>query len=130
MNLELVCAGLLAFLLFGLGLSVSIERGRAGKLGGMPDDETTRLFRLIRAHGNSAEYVPVALAIALYFAVADRTTGGLVAIISMTAARYLHAFALIFGSSMSQFNLLRFIGGMGTYLAGFALSIILILNAF
>jgi uncharacterized protein len=68
MSVELFCVGLLGLLLFGLGLCVSLERGKAKQLGGIPDDETTRLYRLIRAHGNAAEYVPMIAAFALYFA--------------------------------------------------------------
>lgn len=129
MNVELLCAGLLALLLFGLGFAVSIERGIAGKLGGVPDDEKTRLFRLIRAHGNAAEYAPAAIAFALYFSATPRSTITQWLVIGITAARYIHAFALIMGADMGRFSLLRFVGGMGTYVTGVGLALTAIIAA-
>lgn len=130
MNPELMCAGLLALLLFGLGLAVSVERGKAGKLGGVPADEETRLFRMIRAHGNASEYVPIAGAMALYFATQQSSPLVLALLVGLTAARYIHAAALIGGKTMNRFNIARFIGGMGTYITGAGLSLILIVQAF
>lgn len=126
MNIELFCAAMLGLLLFGLGFAVSVERGKANQLRGIPGDETTLLYRLIRAHGNAAEYVPLIAAFALYFA----ATGGspLISwvIVGLTIARFLHATALIVRPNMNQFNMLRFVGGMGTYIGGFMLSILAI----
>lgn len=129
MNIELLCAGLLAFLLFGLGFAVSVERGKAGKLGGIPDNEATQLFRLIRAHGNAAEYVPTAIGFALYFSVAGSPTLAQALIVGITAARYIHAFALLAGRDMNRFNIYRFMGGMGTYVAGLGLATLAISQA-
>jgi len=129
MNTELLCAGVLAFLLFGLGLAVSVERGKAGKLGGVPADEATRLFRVIRAPGNAAEYIPVGVAFALFFAIAGSSVIVTAILVAFTASRIIHAVALIVGASMDRFDVARFLGGMGTYLTGFALSIALIARA-
>jgi uncharacterized protein len=127
---ELLCAGLLALLLFGLGLAVSVERGRAGRLGGIPDDHKSLLFRLIRAHGNAAEYVPAAIAFALYFAVSGASAVATALILCLTLARYIHAAALVFGRDMSRFGVARFIGGMGTYVTGLGLAAVAITTAF
>jgi len=121
MNIELFCAAMLGLLLFGLGFAVSVERGKAKQLGGVPGDETTLLYRLIRAHGNAAEYVPLIVAFALYFAATDSSPLVSWAIVGLTAARILHATALIVQPNMNQFNVLRFAGGMGTYIGGFML---------
>lgn len=129
MKTELLCAGLLAFLLFGLGLAVSVERGRAGKLGGIPDDQKSVLFRLIRAHGNAAEYVPAAIAFAVYFAIAGASPVATALIVCLTLARYIHASALVLGNDMSRFGVARFIGGMGTYVTGLGLAAFAIANA-
>ncbi len=51
------CVATLGFLLFGLGLSVSILRGVDRQMFGFTPDPTNRLYKLIRAHGNTAEYV-------------------------------------------------------------------------
>jgi uncharacterized protein len=125
-NIELFCAAILGFLLFGLGFAVSVQRGRAGQLGGIPGNESTLLYRLIRAHGNAAEYVPLIAAFALYFAANGSSTVISWVIGGLTIARICHATAMIIGTDMSQFNILRFVGGMGTYIGGFALSILAI----
>lgn len=129
MNVELLCVGLLGLLLFGLGLAVSLERGKAKQLGGVPGDETTRLYRLIRAHGNASEYVPLIAAFALYFAATESSLLVTSLVVWLTAVRFLHATALITGSDLKSFNLLRFIGGLGTYLGGLALSVLAIASA-
>ena len=129
MNVELLCVGLLGLLLFGLGLAVSLERGKAKQLGGIPGDETTRLYRLIRAHGNTSEYVPLIAAFALYFAATESSLLVTSLVVWLTAVRFLHATALITGSDLKSFSLLRFIGGLGTYLGGLALSVLAITSA-
>ncbi len=129
MNVELLCAGLLALLLFGLGFAVSTERGITGKLGGIPADEKTRLFRLIRAHGNAAEYAPVAIAFALYLSTTPSSTITQLLVIGITAARYVHALALIIGADMGRFSLMRFVGGMGTYITGVGLALVAVIAA-
>jgi hypothetical protein len=43
--------------------------------------------------------------------------------------RLLHAAALITGSDLKRFNLLRFVGGLGTYLGGLALSVLAIASS-
>lgn len=130
MTLALACAALLTLLLFGLGLAVSVERGQVGKLGGIPLDETSRLFRLIRAHGNAAEYVPTAIAIALYCAATGDEPLVVILIAALTLARFVHAFALIGGRDMNRFSVARFVGGMGTYVAGIGLGLTLLARAF
>ncbi|WP_219893444.1 MAPEG family protein [Aquisediminimonas profunda] len=122
MNSNLVCAALLMVLLFGLGFAVSLERANSSKLGGIPTDETSRLFKLIRAHGNASEYVPTGIALALYFSVTASSLVISALITAFTVARYAHAMALIVGGSMNQFSLLRFVGGMGTYISGIGLA--------
>jgi uncharacterized protein len=125
-NIELFCAAMLGLLLFGLGFAVSVERGKAKQLGGVPNDDTTLLYRLIRAHGNASEYVPMIAAFALYFAATGTAPMISFVIGGLTAARILHATALIVRADMNRFNMLRFAGGMGTYVGGFALSILAI----
>lgn len=129
MNVELLCVGLLGLLLFGLGLAVSLERGKAKQLGGIPCDETTRLYRLIRAHGNASEYVPLIAAFSLYFAATESSLLATSLVVWLTAVRFLHATALITGSDLKSFNLLRFVGGLGTYAGGLALSVLAIVSA-
>ena len=48
------CVTLMGGLLFGLGFGVSMVRGSRNKLGIVPQDSTDILFKIQRAHGNTA----------------------------------------------------------------------------
>src|SRR5207247_4570424 len=54
-----LCMGLLGLLVFGLGLAVSLVRGSTGANFAYTVDPTDRLDKLVRAHGNAAEYAPM-----------------------------------------------------------------------
>ena len=56
--LALACTAVLGFLLFGLGLVVSLTRGKTQVLIGVTDDPDHILNRIVRVHGNTAEYAP------------------------------------------------------------------------
>ena len=88
----LICTGVLVLLYFALALNVSRMRG-ATKTGiGSGDDPSGPLNKAVRAHGNAAEYVPLALILigTLEIAGAGRPLlHGLGA--TLTAARLLHA---------------------------------------
>ena len=66
MKIAVVCTGLLAELLFALGINVSRTRGSAKQIGSIPDDPADPLFKAIRAHGNTAEYAPMIAVLMLY----------------------------------------------------------------
>ncbi len=128
MNTALVCIGLLGVLLFGLGFAVSITRGRTNTAAGSSGDPTDRLHKIIRAHGNTAEYV--AMMALLIFLVGSRSpsTWALWCMGVATASRYLIAAGLILSPTLEQPHPLRFVGAIGTYLSGFALCVALLLG--
>jgi uncharacterized protein len=107
MSIAIVCVCILGALVIGLGLNVSIARGRQEKRGG--------------AHGNASEYVPV---LAILMLVASRSgppAWVLVAAVAVTAARLVHAGALLSAPSLARQTPLRVVGATGTYLFGLAL---------
>ncbi|MGF6367525.1 putative membrane protein YecN with MAPEG domain [Paraburkholderia sp. RAU6.4a] len=55
-NIALGCVAVLGLLLFGLGLSVSMTRVRERTNAGCADDPANLLHKLVRAHGNTAEW--------------------------------------------------------------------------
>ncbi|HJY83528.1 MAG TPA: MAPEG family protein, partial [Candidatus Binatia bacterium] len=59
MTTAIVCTALLGLLVFGLGLSVSLTRGQTGTNFGYSPDPTDRMYKMVRAHGNATEYVPM-----------------------------------------------------------------------
>ena len=99
MTTALICIGLLGVLVFGLGFAVSLARGRTNTAAGASADPSDFLHKIVRAHGNTAEYA--AMLAVLIFIVGSRS--------SATWARWCMGIAT------------RFIGALGTYLAGFAL---------
>jgi uncharacterized membrane protein YecN with MAPEG domain len=88
---------------------------------GTVPDPTNLLNKLVRAHGNTAEYAPFLAVLFLYHGAHDPTASTLAWIIAATASRCLLVIALIALPTMERANALRFIGGAGTYVCGIAL---------
>lgn len=126
-SLAVTGVAILGLLLFGLGLAVTAVRGKTQVLTGTASDPDHLLNRLIRAHGNTAEYAPF-LAV-LFLVVGAHQPGrlalGLIAV--ATAARIVLAVGLLTCASLSRPNALRAIGATLTYAAGIWLSILLLL---
>jgi len=129
MKTALVCIGLLALLVFGLGLAISFTRGTTRKNFGYSDDPADRLHKLCRAHANAAEYVPI-LCILMFLLAApgEPARWVLVMMIIATVSRYLHAAGMIFPATLGRPNLLRVIGAGGTYVTGITLAVALLLT--
>ena len=120
----LACTTLLGLLLFFLGLSVSILRTRASVISGYSSDPDQLLTRLIRAHGNTAEYG--AFFAVPFFVPWLPASASLAALVhggrKLRAAcsswsRYLH------GRQCRSPNPARAIGALGTYAFGVALCV-------
>jgi len=114
------CIFLLAFLLIGLGFYVSFQRDRCKQAAGGGNDFASPLMKAVRAHGNSAEFIP--LIIILLYLLREQT--GLlltIAAIGVTACRYLLVVGLLSSPSLEKVTKPRMIGGLGTYLFSFAL---------
>jgi hypothetical protein len=103
-----------ALLLFALALNVGLRRGAQQQLqpGDMGD---ARLTRAIRAHGNFAEYAPVALILLLLMALLGAPVAWLHILGGgFTGGRVLHAFGMMRDQHP---NAVRFIGNLTTGLA-------------
>ena len=129
MNVFLLCVTVLVILYFALSLYVSILRGRYKVGVGTGDDPSGPLGKAIRAHGNAAEYVPIFIALFIYFALSG--AGGWIAwvAVGVTLARIFHALGMLWtGTFHAAPHPLRAIGAMGTYVGGFALGVALLLR--
>lgn len=124
-SIALACTAVLGLLLFGLGLAVSIGRFRATTGSGCAEDPTNPLHKLVRAHGNTAEYAPFLAMLFLYNGAHEPSGAVLSLIVAATACRCLLVVGLLAWPTMSKPNPARFIGALGTYLCGAALSIAL-----
>ena len=121
MSVALLCTALLGLLLFGLGLAVSLTRGRSQLGGPIQPDSTDPLYKLQRAHGNTVEYAPMLAILFLALGMQDPSTWVLWCIGLVTLCRYSIAAGLILSKTLDDPHPLRFVGALGTYVGGLAL---------
>ncbi len=125
----LVSTAFLGLLLFGLGLAVSLLRGKHNILIGHPEDPQHVLHRIVRAHANTAEYAPFLAILFLYLGGHQPSVWVLWTIGLTTAARVLIVIGLLTAGTLARPHPVRFIGALGTYVGGFALSVALVTGA-
>ena len=127
MRVAIICTALLGLLLFVLGILVSATRGSTGKAGAYPQDPADSLFKRIRAHGNTAEYVPMLAVLMLVAGERNPATWVLWTMGIATASRYLLALGILVGPSLNQAHPLRFVGALLTYVTGVMLSLAILI---
>lgn len=125
----LVCTAVLGLLLFGLGFAVSLLRGKFDILIGHPDDPKHMMHRVVRAHGNTAEYAPFLAALFLYLGARQPSAWVIWVIALTTVARVLVVIGLFTSGTLARPHPVRFIGAVGTYLGGIALTVGLLAGA-
>ena len=125
MTIAIVCAAILAAMVFVLGFNVSRMRGVTGKTGGsqLPTDPADRLLIAIRAHGNAAEYIPTLIVLFLLVGARSPAAVAIPLIVGATAARVTHAFGLLTADSLAKETKGRVVGAVGTYFFGVALAV-------
>ena len=123
MRTAVFCTGLLGLLVFGLGLGVSMVRGSSKTNFAYTVDPTDRLYKLVRAHGNAAEYAPMLGILILYLGSQQPGRFVIWTFVAATACRYLHALGMILAKSLDRTDPLRFVGALGTYVTGLVLVI-------
>jgi len=122
----LTCVAALGLLLFGLGFCVSGLRFRSKQLSAHTVEPDSLLHRLVRAHGNCAEYIPLLAVLILYLGASHPSSWVLGCTVGATVSRFLLVAGLVFPASMARPNALRFAGALGTYFFGAALCIALV----
>lgn len=125
-TIALACVVILGLLLFGLGLSVSVMRFHERTNSGCEPDPANRLHKFVRAHANTAEYAPFLTVLFLYHGARSPSAVILSLIVAATLCRCLLVVGLIAWPTMAKPNPFRFVGGLGTYLAGAALCVMLL----
>lgn len=113
-----VCTALLALLVPALGFYVSINRGKTRTNYHYKPDPADPLYRAVRIHGNTTEYVPTAILLILATAVLVPGQVAMWLAILLTAARYSLVAGMLLSPSLDKPNLLRIIGSAGTYFIG------------
>lgn len=122
------CIAALAVLLFGLGMAISRERLKSRQLIGAPDDPESRLLKLVRAQGNTAEYAGILAVMIAILGTAPRDGWVTVAMAAAVVARYLFVAGMVMSPSLARPQILRGLGAAGTYVAGCALAVALIVG--
>ena len=124
MTTAIICTAILAALLLALGLNVSRVRGVTGKTGGsqFPADPASGLLKAIRAHGNSAEYVPTLMVLFLLVGARSPAAVAIPLIAGATISRLVIAYGLLTCPSLATPTAPRLIGAAGTYLFGIGLA--------
>ncbi len=129
MSIPLICIALLAVLGIGLGLTVSLTRTKTETLFGSSADPEDILYKVVRAHGNTTEYVPILALLIYILSQSPHPAWVLWSMILVTFFRYLLVVGIVFPRSLAKPNPMRFLGALGTYLAGFGLCFALFLQA-
>ncbi len=122
MNVGIICTALLGFLLFGLGLHVSLQRRSNRRSIGYDASPLDPLHRAVRAHANTAEYAPFFAVLFLWYATKPAPTWILATIVLATVARFAIAGALLLGPTLNRPNPARLFGALFTYLCGLILA--------
>ncbi|HUN93817.1 MAG TPA: MAPEG family protein [Burkholderiaceae bacterium] len=128
MSTAIACTALLGMLLFGLGLNVSLLRQSRRILIGHPDDPSDPLYRAVRAHANTAEYVPMLAVIILWLGAHEPPPWVLGTIVTVTLARFALAAGLLGWPTMGRPNPARFLGALLTYVGGIVLAAAMLLT--
>lgn len=130
MSVSLICVALLALLVVGLGFRVSLARKKSNTSFGCELEPTDPLYKAIRAHGNTVEYVPTLALLIYILGTLPVASWVLWTMCLATFFRYVLAAGILFPATMAKSNRLRFVGALGTYLTGFVLIFALLLQAF
>ena len=104
--------------MLALGFAVSMTRGRANVVIGHPDDPTDALHKMVRAHGNTAEYAAMLAILMLAVASQGPATWALWCMGGATLGRYLIAAGIIASPTLEKPHPLRFTGALTPCAAG------------
>lgn len=129
MTTAIICTALLGLLIFALGLTISVTRGKTNVSSGYTTDPTSYLYKLVRAHGNTTEYAPMLAVLMLFLGSRDPVSWIVWTMVFTTVCRYLLVAGLLLGPTMDEPYPLRFIGAAGTYIGGMVLCIAALLEA-
>jgi len=129
MSTPLICIALLGFLVVGLGFAVSMTRSKTETMFGSSTDPEDILYKMTRAHGNTAEYAPIIALLIFVLSQSSQSQWVIWCMILATFFRYLIVAGIIFPKTMDTANPMRFIGALGTYLTGFGLCAAVLLQA-
>jgi uncharacterized membrane protein YecN with MAPEG domain len=122
-SVAVACVAALGLLVFGLGFVISGARKQTNRFIGFDTDPADTLHKLVRAHGNTAEYAPMLAVLMLYLGGHQPAPWVLNVMIGATVCRYLMVAGMVLPATMARPNAVRFVGALGTYVCGVALCV-------
>ncbi|WP_372763639.1 MAPEG family protein [Litorivivens sp.] len=123
MNVALICIGLLGLLCIATGFNVTVQRGKAMAMYGFKENPEDPLYKASRAHGNTIEYAPILAVMIFVLAQAPMAEWVMWSMILATFSRYLLVAGLLLPKTMAKPNPMRFVGALGTFIAGGILAV-------
>ena len=105
----LICSAILVIGYFLLANNVSYMRVKTQVGIGTDAEPSGRLNRAIRAHGNASEYIPIFVALFLYFLVSGASGWITWVVIGVTVCRVLHPISMFLAPDLNRAYPLRFI---------------------
>ena len=125
-QIVLICSSILVAITLILAFWTSLQRTSSGVISyGAQLDPSSRMAKAQRAHGNSAEFSALLIVLFLLvgFAYEGRDLGALVTwtVISVTAARIVHAVGILTCATLEKAHPLKAVGAIVTYLGGLLL---------
>lgn len=124
-----ICVAVLTLLFFGLSLAITFVRLRTKTLFfGAPADPASLLTKLVRAHGNTAEYVGLLALLILSLGFEARPLWMTGLMVLAVVARLLFVYAMLRCRSLEVFDPLRAVAVTGTYVAGLSLGAALLVS--
>ena len=130
MQVPVICTSVLALLIFLLGFLISMVRGQTGIIyyGGSLDDPTSFLTKVVRALGNTVEFVPILAVMFLYLGTTNPDGWVCWAIIIATVSRVLMVIGFLTAETLAKIHPLKAVGAIGTYLSGIALCVAMVMS--
>lgn len=113
-SLIIYCSAFLLVLTLILGAMVSIVRTKLNVLYAYPNEPDQILYKLVRAHANSTEYVPVVCLIFYLVNLVGITSVDELVILILTASRFLIIMGICIPKTMARPNWARTLGSFGT----------------
>lgn len=113
-SLIIYCSAFLLTMTLILGVMVSIVRTKLKVLYAFPNEPDQILYKLVRAHGNSAEYVPVVCLVFYLVNLVGITSVDELMILMLTASRFLIIMGICIPKTMAKPNWARTLGSFGT----------------
>jgi uncharacterized membrane protein YecN with MAPEG domain len=122
MAVALGCVVVFGSLLFGLGLWISLRRFLNADFFIGAADPAAFTTRLSRAHGNTAEFVPLLAVMIIYLGLQGAPALVQTMMVGATVSRVLVVIGFLTSARLTAMSLPKAVGALGTYAFGLALT--------